>query len=176
MRDVADDMYDPDWGTLPVGEKQYFRIVPEAIFALQEATEAYMVGFLSVANLLAIHAKRVAVMPKDIQLAKVVRGIEQVGGTMADTGGIVGRINKLHTRYSYVDYPVKPGERTRKKGRKWHNAQRHMTLGRPKRRKRVKKTKNSSRCCNPRDSPSITCFSNSGWLFFSTFLNHNREL
>ena len=58
MRDVADDIYDPNWGTLPVGEKQYFRIVSEAIFALQEATEAYMVGFLSVSNLLAIHAKR----------------------------------------------------------------------------------------------------------------------
>ena len=64
---------------LPMGEQDYFRICLEAIFALQEATEAYMVGFLTVANLLAIHAKRVAVIPKDIELAKIVHENDQVG-------------------------------------------------------------------------------------------------
>ena len=45
-----------------------------AILALQEATEAYMVGLFEDTNLCAIHAKRVTIMPKDIQLAKRIRG------------------------------------------------------------------------------------------------------
>lgn len=45
-----------------------------AILALQEASEAYLVGLLEHANLLAIHAKRVTIMKKDIQLARRIRG------------------------------------------------------------------------------------------------------
>ncbi|XP_032476784.1 histone H3.3A-like [Phocoena sinus] len=45
-----------------------------AIGALQEATEAYLVGFFEDTNLCAIHAKRVTIMPKDIQLACCIRG------------------------------------------------------------------------------------------------------
>lgn len=45
-----------------------------AILALQEASEAYLVGLLEHANLLAIHAKRVTLMKKDIQLARRIRG------------------------------------------------------------------------------------------------------
>ena len=45
-----------------------------AIIALQEALEAYLVGFLEDSNLCAIHAKRVTIMPKDIQLARRIRG------------------------------------------------------------------------------------------------------
>ena len=45
-----------------------------AIMALQEASEAYLVGLLEDANLWAIHAKRVTIMPKDIQLACRIRG------------------------------------------------------------------------------------------------------
>ena len=41
-----------------------------AIEALQEASEAYLVGLFKDSNLCAIHAKRVTVMPKDIQLAR----------------------------------------------------------------------------------------------------------
>ena len=40
-----------------------------AAAALQEATEAYLVGLFEDTNLCAIHAKRVTIMPKDIQLA-----------------------------------------------------------------------------------------------------------
>ena len=40
-----------------------------AIMALQEAVEAYLVGLFKDTNLCAIHAKRVMIMPKDIQLA-----------------------------------------------------------------------------------------------------------
>ena len=46
----------------------------QAVVALQEAAEAYPVGLLEDTNLCAIHAKRVTVMPKDIQLARRIRG------------------------------------------------------------------------------------------------------
>ena len=46
-----------------------------AILALQEATEAYLVHLFEDANLCAIHAKRVTVMQKDIQLARRIRGM-----------------------------------------------------------------------------------------------------
>ena len=45
-----------------------------AIKALQEAAEAYLVGLFEDTNLCAIHAKRVTIMPKDIQLARRIRG------------------------------------------------------------------------------------------------------
>ena len=44
-----------------------------AIKALQEASEAYIVGLFEDTNLCAIHAKRVTIMPKDIQLARRIR-------------------------------------------------------------------------------------------------------
>ncbi|KAG6911185.1 histone H3-like centromeric protein hH3v [Tephrocybe rancida] len=45
-----------------------------AILALQEATEAYLVHLFEDANLCAIHAKRVTIMTRDIQLARRIRG------------------------------------------------------------------------------------------------------
>ena len=67
---------------------QEYRICPEgpgtpsvqvhfqltALAALQEAAENYLVGLFEDVNLLAIHAKRVTVMPCDIQLALRIRG------------------------------------------------------------------------------------------------------
>ena len=44
-----------------------------ALMALQEASEAYLVGLFEDANLCAIHAKRVTIFPKDIQLARRIR-------------------------------------------------------------------------------------------------------
>ena len=46
----------------------------QAILALQEAAEEYLVGLFEDTNLCAIHAKRVTIMPKDIQLARRIRG------------------------------------------------------------------------------------------------------
>lgn len=46
----------------------------QAILALQEAAEAYLVGLFEDTNLCAIHARRVTIMPKDMQLAKRIRG------------------------------------------------------------------------------------------------------
>ena len=54
--------------------KTNVRFQSEAIMALQEALEAYLVGLLEDANLCAVHAKRVTIMPKDIQLARRIRG------------------------------------------------------------------------------------------------------
>ena len=45
-----------------------------AINALQEAAEAYLVGLFEDTNLCAIHAKRITIMPRDIQLARRIRG------------------------------------------------------------------------------------------------------
>ena len=44
------------------------------LLGLQEASEAYLVGLFEDTNLCAIHAKRVTIMPKDMQLARRIRG------------------------------------------------------------------------------------------------------
>ena len=49
------------------------RIQAVAIKGLQEAAEAYLVGLFEDSNLCAIHAKRVTIMPKDVQLARRIR-------------------------------------------------------------------------------------------------------
>ena len=54
--------------------KQDLRFQSTAILALQEASEAYLVSLFEDTNLCAIHAKRVTIMPKDIQLARRLRG------------------------------------------------------------------------------------------------------
>ncbi|KAI4263872.1 MAG: hypothetical protein L6R42_000999 [Xanthoria sp. 1 TBL-2021] len=46
----------------------------QAIQALQESAEAFMVHLFEDTNLCAIHAKRVTIMQKDIQLARRIRG------------------------------------------------------------------------------------------------------
>ena len=54
--------------------KMYLRFQSGAILALQEASEAYLVGLFEDSNLCAIHAKRVTIMTKDIQLAQHIWG------------------------------------------------------------------------------------------------------
>ena len=49
-------------------------IQASAIYALQEASEVYIIYLFEDANLCAIHAKWVTIMPKDIQLACHIRG------------------------------------------------------------------------------------------------------
>ncbi len=62
VRDIASDY------------KSDLRFQATAVLALQEASEAYLVGVFEDTNLCAIHAKRVTIMPKDMQLAKRIRG------------------------------------------------------------------------------------------------------
>lgn len=45
-----------------------------AVAALQEAAEAFVVRVFEDSNLCAVHARRVTVMPKDVQLARKIRG------------------------------------------------------------------------------------------------------
>ena len=54
--------------------KTDLRFQSTAILALQEAAEAYLIGLFEDTNLCAIHAKRVTIMPKDMQLARRIRG------------------------------------------------------------------------------------------------------
>jgi histone H3 len=54
--------------------KTDLRFQSNAIAALQEAAEAYLVGLFEDTNLCAIHAKRVTIMTKDMQLARRIRG------------------------------------------------------------------------------------------------------
>ena len=51
-----------------------FQIASAAVGALQDAAEAYLIGLFKDTNLCAIHAKRVTIMPKDIQLARRIHG------------------------------------------------------------------------------------------------------
>ena len=54
--------------------KSDLRFQREAIAALQEAAEAYLVGLFEDTNLCCIHARRVTIAPKDIELARRIRG------------------------------------------------------------------------------------------------------
>ena len=48
-----------------------------AILALQEAAEAHLVSLFEDSNLCAIHGKRVTIMPRDMQLARRIRGLQR---------------------------------------------------------------------------------------------------
>ena len=67
VREIVADM------SLPTGTSN-FRFQSAALGALQEASEAYLVGLFEDTNLAALHAKRVTIMPKDMQLARRIRG------------------------------------------------------------------------------------------------------
>ncbi|AES78045.1 histone H3.3 [Medicago truncatula] len=55
-------------------EIDHLRFQSGAVLALQMASEAHLVGLLEDAKLCAIHAKRITVIPEDIQLARTIRG------------------------------------------------------------------------------------------------------
>merc|ERR1711959_770479 len=50
------------------------RFQAQGLLALQEAAEAYLVGIFEDSNLCCLHAKRVTVMKKDMELARRIRG------------------------------------------------------------------------------------------------------
>jgi histone H3 len=56
------------------GIDSQLRFQSQALLALQEASESYITGLFEDANLCAIHATRVTVMKKDIDLARRIRG------------------------------------------------------------------------------------------------------
>ena len=65
VQEIALDFWQKDSGP---------RFTADAIMALQEAAEAYLVGLFEDMNLCAIHTKRVTIQQKDIQLARRLRG------------------------------------------------------------------------------------------------------
>lgn len=69
VREIADEVCSEEM-------KGHLRFQSTAVLALQEAGEAYLIGVFEDANLCAVHAKRVTIMPKDIQLARRIRGNE----------------------------------------------------------------------------------------------------
>ncbi|XP_060754382.1 histone H3-like [Neoarius graeffei] len=69
VREIAQDFKTPS-----TRSRTDLRFQSSAVMALQEASEAYLVGLFEDTNLCAIHAKRVTIMPKDIQLARRIRG------------------------------------------------------------------------------------------------------
>ena len=58
-----------------------YRWQGSSILALQEASEAYHVGLFEDTNLCALHSKRKTIQPKDIQLARRIRGETTEVGT-----------------------------------------------------------------------------------------------
>jgi len=54
--------------------KDGLRFQGTGLLALQESSEAYLTTLMEDTNLCAIHAKRVTIMPKDMQLARRIRG------------------------------------------------------------------------------------------------------
>lgn len=60
---------------LPAEVGAELRWQSHAIQALQEAAEAFLVHLFEDTNLCALHAKRVTIMQKDIQLARRIRGV-----------------------------------------------------------------------------------------------------
>lgn len=53
------------------------RFQSSALEVLQQASEAYLVELFEEVNLCAIHAKRVTIMPRDMRLARRIRGEER---------------------------------------------------------------------------------------------------
>merc|ERR1712072_651518 len=53
---------------------QHLQFQSQSLHALQEASEMYLVGMFEDTNLAAIHAKRVTIMPRDLSLARRLRG------------------------------------------------------------------------------------------------------
>src|ERR1700734_3147305 len=60
--------------SLIISAQTDLRFQSSAVMALQEAAEAYLVSLFEDTNLAAIHAKRVTIQPKDLALARRLRG------------------------------------------------------------------------------------------------------
>jgi histone H3 len=69
VREIAQDLYNE--GKINSDD---LRFQSTAVLALQEASEAYLVGLFEDTNLCAIHSKRTTIMPKDLMLARRIRG------------------------------------------------------------------------------------------------------
>ena len=66
VREIARDF--------PINGVDELKFQSTAILALQEAAEAFLTGLFEDTNLCALHAKRITIQPKDMQLARRIRG------------------------------------------------------------------------------------------------------
>ena len=58
-----------------------FRWTAEALYVIQSVTEDYLVNLLEDSYQCTLHARRVTLMPKDLRLARRIRGIKDPGNT-----------------------------------------------------------------------------------------------
>ena len=72
LKRVSDNLVLPNYHQL-----EPTRMQSTTLLALHEAAEYYLVDLFEWTNLCAIHAKHVTIMPKDMQLARCIRG-EQI--------------------------------------------------------------------------------------------------
>jgi len=61
---------------IAINFKSDLRMQSTALLALQEASEAYLIKLFEDTNECALHGKRVTIRPKDMQLARRIRGEE----------------------------------------------------------------------------------------------------
>ena len=73
VREIVEGIPKPD-GKHKKDTYSDLRFTSTCMLALQEASESYLHGLFADSNMLAIHAKRVTIFPKDIQLARRIRG------------------------------------------------------------------------------------------------------
>ncbi|KAI5475548.1 hypothetical protein MNV49_001181 [Pseudohyphozyma bogoriensis] len=71
VREIASEYFEGDEFD---SERVGLRWQSSALLALQEATEAYLVHLFEDSNLCALHAKRVTIMQRDMQLVRRIRG------------------------------------------------------------------------------------------------------
>lgn len=57
-----------------------FRWQADALLAIQEMAEAYLVSVFEDTNLAALHTKRVTILVRDMQLARRIRGLRDITG------------------------------------------------------------------------------------------------
>lgn len=80
----------------------------QALMALQEAAEAFLIHLFEDAYLLSLHAGRVTLFPKDVQLARRIRGIEEgLGWDATSPRMIPGTLSGAGARS--VESKVRPG-------------------------------------------------------------------
>ncbi|XP_056410747.1 uncharacterized protein LOC130348372 [Hyla sarda] len=87
--------------------KTDLRFQSSAVMALQEASEAYLVGLFEDTNLCAIHAKRVTIMPKDIQLARRIPPKKGSKKAVTKTQKKDGKKRRKTRKESYAIYVYK---------------------------------------------------------------------
>ncbi|ELU43810.1 histone 3 [Rhizoctonia solani AG-1 IA] len=75
--------------------KTDLRFQSSAVLALQEASEAYLVSLFEDTNLAAIHAKRVTIQPKDLALARRLRGHLSILPIMVSAYSVVCSLDSL---------------------------------------------------------------------------------